>query len=97
MARHYDLSNRAVADLKEIWIYTEEHWGAAQADRYYRDIIAAIEGLARQERQGRVVDLREGYLKYPVGRHMLYFTTVDARLRVVRILHQRMDVQRHLS
>lgn len=74
MANAYDLSNRAKADLRGIWNYTEDRWGEQQADKYYRDIIKTIEQLASGERQGRKSDVRDGYLKYLVGRHFVYFT-----------------------
>ncbi|WP_419739524.1 type II toxin-antitoxin system RelE/ParE family toxin [Ruegeria sp.] len=96
MANGYDLSKKAQDDLRGIWAYTEDRWGEQQADTYYRDIFKTIELLASGERKGRKADVRDGYLKYPVGRHFLYFTKVDGRIRIVRVLHQSMDVERHL-
>jgi plasmid stabilization system protein ParE len=32
--------------LLEIWRYTAAQWGEAQADKYTRDLISAIEGTA---------------------------------------------------
>lgn len=96
MANGYDLSKKAKDDLRGIWAYTEDRWGEQQADTYYRDIFKIIELLASGERKGRKADVRDGYLKYPVGRHFLYFAKVDGRIRIVRVLHQSMDVERHL-
>ena len=96
MAETYDLSEKAKADLGGIWSYTEDRWGVQQADTYYWEIIKTIERLAAGERHGRRLDLREGYLKYPVGQHFVYFTRADGRITVVRILHGSMDVERHL-
>lgn len=96
MAKTYDLSEKAKADLRGIWNYTEDRWGEQQADTYYRDIIKTFELLATGERQGRKSDVREGYLKYPVGRHFVYFTKGDEKIKVVRVLHGSMDVDRHL-
>lgn len=96
MANAYDLSNRAKADLRGIWNYTEDRWGEQQADKYYRDIIKTIEQLASGERQGRKSDVRDGYLKYLVGRHFVYFTKGDRKIIVVRILHDSMETSRHL-
>lgn len=36
---------RARRDLKEIWRYTVEQWGAAQADQYLYDLDREIQGL----------------------------------------------------
>ena len=96
MAKNYALSEKAKADLRDIWNFTEGRWGQQQADTYYREIIKTIELLATGDRQGRKADVRDGYLKYPIGRHFVYFTRENDRIKVVRVLHQGMDVDRHL-
>lgn len=89
-------SPAAAADLDNIWDYTVEEWGADQADRYTDDIRDTCHSLARGEKRGRDVDVRKGYRKHPVGRHFIFFRTTDAGIEVIRILHQMMDVGRHL-
>lgn len=96
MVNNYDLSEKAKADLRGIWNFTDDRWGEQQADTYYREIIKTIELLAMGDRQGRKADVRDGYLKYPIGRHFVYFTRENDRIKVVRVLHQSMDVDRHL-
>lgn len=45
----------------------------------------------------RPSDIRKGYRKVSVGSHFLYFNSNDAgQIIIVRILHQRMDVAKHL-
>ena len=92
----YLLSPQAEADLDAIWLYTAENWSNEQADRYIRDIISGCMLLAGDGNIGRRVDIRDGYLKYPVGSHFIYFRRSDFGVSVVRILHQRMDVARHI-
>ena len=48
---------------------------------------------------GRACDeVRPGYRKHAVGSHTLYYRIASADvIDVVRILHQRMDVDRHLD
>lgn len=96
-SRIYRLSPLAEADLEEIWLYTFRQWSLEQADKYHRDIIAAIEGLASGRNVAQQADVREGYWKYAVGAHVLYFRRSDASLDVIRILHGRMDVALHLE
>jgi hypothetical protein len=36
---NYQLTNRAVADLTQIWNYTLDNWSENQADRYYKMLI----------------------------------------------------------
>ena len=41
---------------------------------------------------------RSGYRKYAVGTHTLYYRIAGVdMIDVVRILHQRMDIDRHLD
>ena len=96
MIKAYDLSEKAKTDLRSIWYYTEDRWGEQQADTYYRDIIKTIELLAAGKRQGRASFVRDGYFKYSVGRHLVYFTKENNRIKVVRVLHGSMDMDRHL-
>ncbi len=96
-SRAYRLSPLAEADLEEIWLYTFRQWSLEQADKYHRDIIAAIEGLVSGHNIAQQTDVREGYWKYAVGAHVLYFRRSDTGLDVIRILHGRMDVELHLS
>jgi toxin ParE1/3/4 len=93
----YVLSPRAQADLDEIWDYTAEHWDTDQADRYIREIQRAIEIVASDPQRGRPCDhIRPGYRRYPAVSHILFFRVVPGGIDIVRILHQRMDFERHL-
>ena len=87
---------RAERDLEEIWAYSAEHWSTAQADGYLREIFAVADDLAGGRRKGRPVAVRSGYYKLAVGSHVVYFQLVDDTVLIIRILHQRMDIDRHL-
>lgn len=89
-------SPAAVADIGAIWDYTAETWGVGQADRYVDDIRDICVALAGGERVGRRVDVLDCYLKYPVGRHLIFFRQDGPGIVVIRVLHQSMDVERHL-
>ncbi|MDE1994363.1 MAG: type II toxin-antitoxin system RelE/ParE family toxin [Rhizobiaceae bacterium] len=92
----YHLSPLAETDLEDIWRYTVERWSSQQAETYHADIIRALDGLASGVKTGRRADIREGYFKYAVGSHVIYYRQQDTIIAVIRILHQRMDVNRHL-
>jgi toxin ParE1/3/4 len=94
--RGYRLSPLAEVDLEEIWFYTLEHWSLDQADSYHHDLVAAFEALASGEKRGRTVDIRPGYFKHPAGAHMIYFRDHGDWVEVIRILHNKRDVERHL-
>ncbi len=98
MSRRYLLSPAARADLEQIWDYTHERWGADQAEEYVRELQHAIARAATNPRIGRACDeIRPGYRKLAAGSHTLYYrVTPDDVIDIVRTLHQRMDVDRHL-
>ena len=46
---------------------------------------------------GRPCDtVREGYRKFRVGRHVIFYRVIEQRIDVVRVLHQQMDFESHL-
>lgn len=94
----YLLSPAARADLDDIFDYTAQQWGLDQAETYVRGLQHAIERAAADPRIGRSCDeIRPGYRKLVAGSHTLYYRlTGDGVVDVVRILHQRMDVDRHI-
>lgn len=96
MPLQYVLSPMAEEDLEHIWTYTAREWSVEQAETYTNDIINLFEDFAEGRRVGRPVLVRAGYLKALVGRHAIYFQTRGEVIAIIRILHQSMDVERHL-
>lgn len=97
MTGRYVLSPRARGDLDEIRDYSAERWGEQQAESYIRAIQTAIDAVASAPRAGESCDkVRPGYFKYGAGSHVIFFRLTKMGIDVVRILHQRMDFNRHL-
>lgn len=92
----YRLSPRALADLEAIWLWTAERWSAEQAESYHAGLVSALEGLARGSKKGRPAEIRFGYFKYAAGAHLVFYRRTTFGVDIIRILHQRMDVERHL-
>jgi toxin ParE1/3/4 len=94
----YVLSPAAQADLEETWDYTCQRWDVDQAEEYLRELQHAIERAASNPRIGRACDeIRPGYRKLAAGSHTLYYRiNSEGVVDIVRVLHQRMDVDRHL-
>ncbi len=94
---NWTLAPKARADLLDIWDYSDARWGETQADRYLDDIYRAIEESAAgmrlvRERSG----VRRGYIEARSGAHIIFLKRVARGWLVVRVLHQRMDIERHL-
>ena len=93
----YTLSPAAQADMESIWNYTVRHWGEAQAEIYTRGIQAACEALSNGTLVSRSADdIRAGYRKAAVGSHVMFFRMQADVVEIIRILHQSMDIERHL-
>lgn len=84
-------------DLIAIWRYSFEEWGEAQADRYLAEIEAGIRRLQQHPELGKNRDdIRRGYRSLQVNRHILYYRVTPSVIRIVRVLHARMDPDGHL-
>jgi toxin ParE1/3/4 len=91
------LRPKAVADLESIWDYTVDTWDAQQAERYLRMLNRAFTDLAENPSLGRSADfIRRGYRRHLAGRHVVFYRVIDTGIDVVRVLHQKMDFDRHL-
>jgi len=93
----FRLSPLAESDLEEIWFYTFQQWSVEQADDYHRGIIKAIDGLAAGRHVWQKSNVRAGYWKYPVGKHVIFFRSQEGFLDVIRILHEKMDMNQRLD
>jgi len=91
------LSREARADLKNIDNYTHQTWGRAQADKYLEMIEKGCDLLAKHPTLGRPQDeFFPGLRKYSIGKHYIFYRTTDKGIEVIRILHQAMDISRHI-
>lgn len=100
------LTAAAEADVRAIFIWTAKHFGTEQARRYRQTIFAALRDLgdgpdavgtrdrAELGRNLRSLNVaRQGRR----GRHVILFTAAaDSRIEIVRVLHDNMDLVRHL-
>lgn len=97
MTLRYRLTPAAQRDLSVIWDHTAERWDLNQAERYITEIRAAIERIAAEPDRGRSCDdIRDGYRRYGIGSHLIFYVESASGVDVIRILHQRMDPTRHL-
>lgn len=95
--KEYRFTPLAIADLEDIWRYTAETWSPEQADIYHRKIMTRLDKLARGEVVGRNCDdVRPGYFRLKAELHVVFFRHRSEFLEIVRILHQSMDLPRHL-
>lgn len=100
------LAAAAEADVRAIFLWTVEHFGVEQARRYRATIFAAFRDLDDGPEAAGVRDRAEvgrGLKSLHVarhgrrGRHLILFTAgAENRIQILRILHDSMDLARHL-
>lgn len=78
--------------------YTLKEWGEKQQRRYLSQLDSAFHDLASKPEIGRsCFEIRKGYYKYGVGKHLIFFRHAGKdQIEIVRILHGRMDIEHHL-
>ena len=96
----YRLSKLAEQDLAGIWRYTLENWSRKQADKYVTGLLKACSEIANApDTLGQTyAHVRDGYRKYLYGRHVIFYKVMeDGGTLISRVLHERMDFDRHLK
>ncbi len=95
----YRISKLAEQDLTDIWNYTLDNWSQNQANTYVNGLLNAFARIAKAPDQlGRSYEhVRKGYRKYPYGHHVIFYLIQPDGLPLIsRVLHERMDFDRHL-
>ena len=83
--------------MEDIWRFTAKQWSPARANLYISDFLAALVDLASRERVGSLVLPEQQYYRLLVGSHLILYRASATRIDVIRILHQSMDLPRHLT
>ena len=94
----YKLSHEAKKDL-EIWLYTFENWSIEQADRYFNLLMDEIEFLTQHPKSGKdYSSIRKGYYRTQIKSHFIFYRINKTKdiVEIIRILHQRMDIEEHI-
>ena len=93
------LRQEAINDLTDIWDYTLQTWSKNQADDYYGKIKSACQEVAKDSDIGRkYFSIERNLLGYRVGKHIVFYQIVfHDEIEVIRILHERMDLEDKLS
>lgn len=91
-------SPAAQYDIEGIYDYTAQQWGVTQAEHYVGTLRDICYGLAQGKKKGRDIGyVRTGYRKKASGSHFIFYQELSLGIEIVRILHQRMDFESHLS
>ena len=93
----YILSPNAQESLRKIKAYSLEQFGEEQAIAYLRVVEKKLQTIAENPDIGRKrEEVKEGYLSFLAGAHVIYYRKTKNYVEVIDILHQSMDPYRHL-
>lgn len=95
----YRISSKAQSDLINIWEFTLENWSIDPADQYYNLIIDRIREIYNKPDLGKKYDqIRKDYWGVDVKSHIIFYkVNSEEIIEVIRILHQRMDLQTRIK
>jgi toxin ParE1/3/4 len=94
----FRLTELAKQDLRSIGRYTQLTWGREQRNLYLTKLDACFQLLAQEPTRGKSCDdVRPGYRKYHVGRHLIFYRQSTEGVEIVRVLHDRMDIEAHFD
>jgi toxin ParE1/3/4 len=93
----FRLTERARADLIDIYGFTESKFGAYQADAYYSGLVRSFGLLADFPRIGQPVDeLAAGYRRFSFQSHLIFYTVQTDGVEIRAIVHNAQDIRPQL-
>jgi toxin ParE1/3/4 len=95
---YYEFTDQAETDLDGITDYTINRWGKAQANQYIDGLEDLAQILADSPDLGvNRPALFEELISFPYARHILYYVEQPHGITIIRVLHKKMDVKKHIT
>ena len=96
-SKSYRISIRALEDLTAIWEYTKLNWSEAQAEKYTNNLFDRLENLDVKKSKSINTQYGKYFLTSSEKHYIIYRLRDDDIFYIVRILHQQMDIERHIK
>jgi toxin ParE1/3/4 len=90
---HFLVQRVAAHRIDDIYVYTRDQWGEAQAERYIEGLFARFEAIAAREFPWRAIPAEFGVSGFVCKHehHFIYWKLLgDGTVGIVTILHERM-------
>ncbi|MDH4441387.1 MAG: type II toxin-antitoxin system RelE/ParE family toxin [Rhizobium sp.] len=95
--KHLIVSPGAAKDIDAVFDHTEERWGLDQAVAYTLGIKSTLQQICEGKRSGRrIPELAKAYHSLSYQSHYLIYRKTRQSIILIRNLHQRMNIGRHL-
>jgi toxin ParE1/3/4 len=96
-SRRLEFTAEAEADFRSLLEYTTVTWGVEQRDLYADRMMSVIHELLSHTQLGSVRDdVSPGLRNRRVGQHLIFYRVYERSIRIVRILHTKMDPAAHV-
>ena|SRR5687767_10382048 len=96
-SRKLEFTEEAEADFRSLLQYTRATWGVEQQDLYGDRVMSAIHELLAYPQLGSGRnDLAPCLRNLRAGEHVVFYRVYESSIRIVRILHAKMDPGAHL-
>ena len=93
----YRLTDRAQADLINIYDFTASKFGSYQAEAYYAGLIRSFGLLADFPLIGQTVDeLAAGHRRFRFQAHLIFYTTQPNHVEIRAVVHSGQDIRPQL-
>ncbi|MBT0550668.1 type II toxin-antitoxin system RelE/ParE family toxin [Riemerella anatipestifer] len=95
----YELTNKAVEDLTNIWEYTIDKWSEQQADHYFNVLISSCQNIADNPDLGKSYEgIAKELLGLKIEKHIIFYRKRENKpIEITRILHERMDLKSRMG
>lgn len=95
----YELTNKAVEDLADIWEYTLNRWSEKQADEYYDELLERCQEVANKPELGKNYNgITTDLFGIKINKHIIFYRIRNDRpLEITRILHGQMDLKNRIN
>ncbi len=90
----YNLTNKAVEDLSNIWNYTADRWSEPQADKYYKMLLNSCQIISENPNIGMsYYKVSKHLFWFKADHHIIFYRKLVAEpIEITRILHKKMDL-----
>ena len=94
----YVLAEAAKNDLQEIYDFGIYKFGHIKATKYLEGLREYFEALTKNPDIGKQRDeIKVGLYSLPHVSHVIFYRILPDRIRIVRVLHGRSDIPKHLN
>jgi toxin ParE1/3/4 len=92
------ISPKAEEDLEQIYEYTADRWGLSQAEKYQDLLFDAFTRISSHNLIGKAFKTTAyDYRQVHIGRHLIFYRYDVEYIIVVRVLHDKMDIAKHVD